>query len=389
MLHETRTRKVKRFAVYLAGLFLSFHYVLVIYVNSSFLKQFLATSTMSILYIIGAIVSIFLFLQAPRILNKLGNFKTSVILIILELIATLGIAIIHNQTLLIALFLIHLSAIPLIYFSLDIFLEHEQGRESETGSTRGIYLTFQNIAWISAPILAGFIGNNFGLPKIYLISSLFLFPLLINLSLIFKNYKDHVIPRVQLLDTWRSLKNKIDIKRVLLGSTLLQFFYAIMVIYMPILLFEIIGFDWNKIGALFTIMLLPFLLLELPLGYFADKKIGEKEIMTFGFIVVSVATFSIFFIHSPNFLLWAIILFATRVGASSIEISNESFFFKHVKDRDANVISFFRITRPLAYIIAPLFVVPMLSFVSYSGLFAVLGLITLFGLLFIPRVDTK
>ena len=278
---------------------------------------------------------------------------------------------------------------PLIFFSLDIFLEHEQGKESETGGSRGTYLTFQNVAWISAPILAGFIGKNFDLPKIYLLSSLFIFPLLLNLSLIFKNYEDKLISKVRLIDTWHSLKNKIDIKRVLFSSTLLQFFYAVMVIYLPILLFEKIGFEWNSIGALLTIMLLPFLILELPLGYISDKKIGEKEIMIFGFIIVSITTFSIFFIHSPNFLIWALILFATRVGASSIEISNESYFFKQVKDRDANVISLFRITRPLAYVLAPLFVIPMLSFVSYSSLFGILGLITLFGLFFIPRVDTK
>ena len=384
-----KSRKLKRLSIYLAGFFLAFHYVLVIYVNSSFLKQFLSIGTIGFLYIIGALLSIILFIKSPVILNKIGNFKTSIIFILLELIATFGIASFHNQKLLIIFFLIHQAAMPLIFFSLDIFLEHEQGKESETGGSRGTYLTFQNVAWISAPILAGFIGKNFDLPKIYLLSSLFIFPLLLNLSLIFKNYEDKLISKVRLIDTWHSLKNKIDIKRVLFSSTLLQFFYAVMVIYLPILLFEKIGFEWNSIGALLTIMLLPFLILELPLGYISDKKIGEKEIMIFGFIIVSITTFSIFFIHSPNFLIWALILFATRVGASSIEISNESYFFKQVKDRDANVISLFRITRPLAYVLAPLFVIPMLSFVSYSSLFGILGLITLFGLFFIPRVDTK
>ena len=384
-----RARKRGKFAVYLAGLFLAFHYALIVYVNSSILKQYLDTNTISFLYIIGSIISIVLFIKAPQILNKIGNLKISLIFIALELLATFGIASAHNPSLLIAFFLIHQSVMPLIFFSLDIFLEHEQGRESGTGGSRGMFLAFQNVAWIAAPIMAGFIGKNFGLPKIYLLSSLFIFPLVANLILAFKDHDDAHIPKIKLLDTWRFLKGKADVKKVIFSNTLLQFFYVVMVVYLPILLFEEIGFGWNSIGAIFSIMLFPFLLLELPLGYFADKKIGETEIMRFGFVIMSIATFSIFFLHEPRFIIWALVLFATRIGASSIEISNESYFFKQVKDRDANVISFFRMTRPLAYILAPLFVVFVLLFTSYSGLFAILGIFTLLGLLFVPKKDTR
>jgi len=379
MIEGERTRKMRKFAVYLAGFFLSFHYASVVYVNSSFLKQFLDTKVIGVLYIIGSIIGITLFVKAPKILRRIGNFKASMIFILLELIATTGMAIVDNPTLLVLFFLLFQSVTPLIFFSLDIFLEHEQGRESTTGASRGIFLTFQNVAWIAAPLAAGLIGENFGLSRIYLLSSLFIFPLFINLCLAFRKYKDREIPRVKFFDTWRSLKDKLDIKKIFFGNTLLQFFYSIMVIYLPILLVQKAGFEWGSIGVLLTIMLLPFLLLELPLGYLADKKMGEKEIMRFGFVVMAVSTFVISLISSSALLIWGVALFATRVGASSVEISNESYFFKHVKDRDANVISIFRMTRPLSYVLAPIFAIPILLFTSYSGLFAAMGIFTLLG----------
>lgn len=389
MTKRERLRQWRKLAVYLAGLFLAFHYALVVYVNSSILKQFLSARNLGLLYVIASAAGIIFFINVPKLLRRIGDFRASLIFIFLELIAIFGISSTQNPKLLIIFFLMHQSVIPLIFFTLDIFLEHEQGRESGTGGNRGVFLTFQNVAWISAPILAGFIGKNFGLPKVYLVSSLFLIPLVINLVLAFRQYKDHYPPKIRLRDTWRFLKKQMDVGRVITCNILLQFFYAIMVIYMPLLLFESIGFGWSSIGAILSIMLLPFLILEFPLGYLADKKIGEVEIMYTAFLVIFVATFIISFIYTPIFILWALMLFATRVGASSLEISSESYFFKHVKGRDANIISIFRMTRPLAYLLAPLFAILMLSLTNYHGLFTALSIFMLLGLFVVPRKDTK
>ena len=163
-----------------------------------------------------------------------------------------------------------------------------------------------------------------------------------------------------------------------------------MIIYTPIYLNQYIGFNWEKIGIIFTIMLLPYILFELPIGYLADWRFGEKEFLTAGFLITSLSTVAIVFIGSTNFILWIIILFLTRVGASFIQISSESYFFKQVDDTNVNIISFFRNASPLAYIIAPLIATIFLTFFAYQYLFLALALIMLFGLRYsLTLHDTK
>jgi MFS family permease len=127
-------------------------------------------------------------------------------------------------------------------------------------------------------------------------------------------------------------------------------------------------------------MLLPFILIEIPAGKIADRWIGEKELLLAGFIIMALSTMVIPFIGTASFILWTTILFVTRIGASLVEIMTESYFFKHVKGDDANIISFFRMTRPLAYIAGPIAAIIALQFFPFQYIFLVLGIIMFLGL---------
>ncbi len=70
----------------------------------------------------------------------------------------------------------------------------------------------------------------------------------------------------------------------------------------------------------------------------------------------------------------------------------DTYFFKKVDSLNANVISFYRMSSPLAYIFAPLLAVIMLSLFSFDikYLFLILGLIMILGLKFsLALRDTK
>ncbi len=375
--------------VYLGGLFLALHYALIIYVNSSFLKQFMQESAISALYVLGSAVSVGLFLNAGRILRHFGNLTTFFIFLILELISMVGIFSADSASSAAFFFIIHQAVISLIFYNLDIFLEREQEVEENTGNRRGAFLTFQNIAWISAPIISGFIANAFGLKNVYLLASILIIPPAIILGKIFYGRIHPPIRTTSLIEIYHFLRTKSDLKRILLSNILLQFFYATMVIFIPIFLIESLGFNWQQTGIIFTIMLLPFLILEWPLGYIADKKLGEKEILGFGFITMGFATLIVSITSSTAFSVWALLLFATRIGASAVEIGNEAYFFRQVKERDAGIIGLFRMTRPLAYVLSPIFAYIVLSFAGVRTLFFLLALLTLLGLIFIPKKDTR
>ena len=133
-------------------------------------------------------------------------------------------------------------------------------------------------------------------------------------------------------------------------------------------------------------MLIPFVLVDFPLGRLSDK-IGEKKILIAGFLVTIFFTLIIPFISIPAVWIWAIVLFGTRLGAATVEVMSESYFFKEIRERNADEISFFRNTYPISFVIAPLVAIPTLLFVpSFKYLFFVLGAITIIGLFIALRL---
>lgn len=160
-----------------------------------------------------------------------------------------------------------------------------------------------------------------------------------------------------------------------------------MVIYTPIYLHENIGFGWDKIGIIFSIMLIPFVLLDFPLGKLSDK-IGEKNMLIFGYFIIFFSVIIIPFITKPELWIWALVLFATRIGAAIIETMNESYFFKVVTEKDADEITFFRNASSVAYVIAPIIALPLLFLMaSFSHLFFVLSAILLLGFLIALKLE--
>lgn len=378
----------------MGGFLLAVHYALVAYVNSSLLSIFASSGQVSFLFALGSAASIFSLAVAPRFLSKIGLIYTMGIFILLEMIAVFGLGSVGAAILVMSLFVLHQAAEFIIYFCMDVSLESETKEESTTGRKRGVYLTMQNIAWVISPVVVSFLisGSNsnisrFTFSNVYFVSGVALAAFFLIVLFTFRD----VVPspsNSSILGSLRSVEDK-DTLRALAVQFFLNFYYAWMVIYLPLLLGIEIGFEWSTIAFLLTVMLLPFLLFELPAGYLADKKYGEKETMVLGFIILVLSTAIIPFIHTRSFFLWATILFITRVGASLIEIMVETYFFKHVRSVDSAQISLFRITRSVAFLIAPIVAIPVISLTSFGGSFFFLAIISLFGLLFIPKKDTK
>ncbi len=375
--------------VYLSGFLIAGHYALVAYVNSSLLSNFASNSYLNILYIVGSLLSIACLSLAPILFRKYGSVLTFTIFIGLQIIAILGLGAIQTAILLICLFLLHQATESVLYFCLDVHLEQETGAEDTTGGKRGAFLTIQNIAWISSPFLLSILITGQNYSRAYILSGLLLLPLLLIVVTLFKDTKKADRIESNLWQALRSIKTISDETRIIGAQFVLNFFYAWMVIYLPLLLTKEIGFGWDKIGIIFTIMLLPFLLFEWPVGLIGDHKLGEKEFLIAGFIIIAATTAVIPILGQASFIIWALVLFGTRVGASLVEISSESYFFKHVKEDNTALISLFRMVRPLSFILAPLVALPVIHYFSYSNSFYLIAAFALLGLIFIPKVDTK
>ena len=364
--------------LFLSNIFVSFHYALIIYINSTYLSNFFSETQVSALYIIGAIINTFLLLNASKILEKIGNYRFVVYVIIIEFFSTIGMVASATPFLIGLYFLTHTIAISLIYFNMDIFVESLCKSEGQTGSIRATYLTMANLTIVFAPIVVAFLLTSNIYAYVYLASATSLLPLY-HLIKKFKKLELKVIRHIRIKETLTEyIKNK-DLYNIFISNFLLQLFYAFMVVYVPLYLERYIGFSWTEIGIMFTIMLLPFVLFEVPVGDLADEKYGEKEFLTIGFVVMGLATLFISFVTVQSFWIWTTILFITRIGASFVEVTSESYFFRHVDQNKTDVISFFRITRPLSFLAGPIIATITLQFVPFQYIFIVIGAFMILG----------
>ncbi|MFC1802146.1 MFS transporter [Patescibacteria group bacterium] len=375
--------------IYFTGFLIALQSALPAYINSTFLNLFIPEKFVGLLYTLGSILTIVILIYASELLTKFGNYKSTITTILIYLISFIFLVFSNSPQIIAIAFIVNFTMMMIIGFNIDIFLENFSD-DSKTGKIRGFYLTSINIAWVISPMIAGYLLTNGDYWKIYSISAILTLPILILIIPNFKKFADPDYKKIPILNTLKEVWENKNIYNVVCASLLLRFFYSWMVIYTPIYLHNTMGFEWSIIGTIFTIMLLPFILLEIPLGTLADKFLGEKEMLTLGFIIISISTLSLSFLETKNFLIWAVILFCTRVGASMIEIMTESYFFKNIDAKDTDILSFFRMTRPLAYAIAPLIASAFLIFLDFKYIFLILGIITLYGLRYSLTIkDTK
>lgn len=377
--------------LYVLNFIVSFHLFFIVYFNSSFLNsEGFSERSVSLMYIIGSILSILGLFLMPKILRRFGNYSTILFFIVLELSSFWVLALVEDITITTIAFLSYLLLYPLILISLDIFLEGIIKDENTTGSVRGIFLTITNSALIVAPLTAGFLLNGDGFRHMYLIAGAFLIPLFIIISWYFKGFSDPEYEQIKYRETAREFIQNKNLRSIFISHFVLRIFFSFMVIYTPLYLHNVIGFPFSEIGIIFAIMLLPFALFEIPLGKIADRWLGEKEILITGLLITGLSTIAISFVTVSTFIFWAALLFVTRTGASAVEITTESYFFKHVNEDDVDTISLFRMLRPLGYIVGPVLGALTLSFINIQFLFIVPGLIVLLGIVFASQIkDTK
>ncbi len=203
----------------------------------------------------------------------------------------------------------------------------------------------------------------------------------------FQKFKDRIYNKVQITNTIKTFWQDRDLLKIYLVNFILKFFFSWMVIYSTIYLHENIGFSWQEIGFIFAIMLTPFVFLSYPLGKLSDK-IGEKKLLIYGFIFTIIATLLIPLIKVKILWVFAFVLFLSRVGASTIEIMSESYFFKKINEEDADEMAFFRNTGPMSFLVAPFLATIFLLFIpSFEYLFYILGAILMLGLFISMRIE--
>jgi MFS family permease len=218
------------------------------------------------------------------------------------------------------------------------------------------------------PLLSIQILEKFDFTGIFILSLLTHF-LIFSFLIIFIRETNH---KFREKETVTELVKKVfkrpNVRKVYYLSFALEFFYALMVIYTPLYLLEK-GFSWEQLGVAFTIMLVPFVLIQYPAGLFADKKTGEKELLFLAFFLMGTSTLMFYFIDSPDIMIWTTVLLLTRIGAALVETLRESYFYKRIDGNDIDLIDFFKTSKPVAFILAMASSAIVLTFFSMKAIF--------------------
>ena len=374
---------------YIFIFFFTLHITPAVYINSNYLNLFFDTKYIGAIYTIASLSTILVMLHLREYLKKFGNYHLFIITLFIEMIALIFLIFSINQWLALIAFIVLFICHSTAFIHIDIFLEKNTPNDN-TGKIRGWLLTAMNLAFIVGPFIASLLLVHDVYSYVYVFILCMLIPVIFISKKLFKDFQDSPYEKVKLLKTFKKIKTNNDLYCTMMSDFILKFFYAWMIIYIPLYLTQEIKFTLSEITLILSIALIPFLIIQSIAGKIADEKLGEKEMLSFGFVIMAFFTILISFINTPNISIWIAVLFMTRVGAAMVEIMTETHLFKRIDSNDLNTISLFRITRPIAYVAGAICGSILLNIISFQMLFFVLGGIIIYGLRYsLAIADTK
>lgn len=376
--------------MYLIGFMLAVSVALISYIQSNFLEDYININLVSLFFVISNAFTIIAITTFPNIIHKLGNYFTGKSIIILFAASLLTLAAASGPISATIGLLLFIVTSNLIWINLDIFLE-EVSTDKETGRIRTTYLTFYNLGWIIGPIISANLIEMGGYSLSFIASALLIVPIFLIITHQKNNLKDKVKKTKEKITTslakiWR---NK-NLRGVFIAAIALNIFFSGAVLYIPLYLHQTLGMSWAQLGWIFSFMLLPFVILEIPIGFLADKYLGEKEMMFLGLFIIFAALLLFFYIKTPSMLLWAVTLFFSRIGAAMVEATRDTYFFKNISAKDLGLINMFRVTGPLGYLLGAGVGSIALIFLPINLVFLVLAIIIIPAFYSISLIeDTK
>lgn len=383
-------KRLSLIILYFIGLLLAVSSALPAYIQSNFLNEFVSLRTLGLFFILANALTVFCILAFPKYIKLLSNFFLTKVILVVHGVSLLALVVTNNPISAFLSIILFTISTNLLWINMDVLIE-TFSNNSSTGRTRTTYFTFINLGWIIAPSLSSYLIRIGDYQLAFLIAAFLTIPVFLVFLYQGRRLKEKVAYSKSSLSTvikksWAS-KN---LRGIFFISLILQLFYSTAVVYLPIYLYQNLGISWQSLGLMFSIMLIPFLLFEIPAGIIADKYIGEKEILFLGLFILVCSLFLFFYISISTFWVWAIVLFLSRVGASLIEAMRETYFFKIVSAKDIVHINVFRTTSPLGYVLGSGLAVLILAFFPLNYLFLIVAIISLSGFAFIASIkDTK
>ena len=355
--------KLVTFISFLMG----FSQAMIFYILSYYFERVFLAKNVGLLYLIAYFIMLVVFLNIHKLVKKLGKSAVLFFSSLAKVVLAASLVLFPPSVFSLLLALLYIVAVAVESVAVDFILE-SFSRDNVSGRVRGLHLTILNTGILLAPFISTQILKQFDFSGIFAFLVLFN-SLILGISLIGLQNVNH---RFEKKESIWSLTKKVwkrhDIRKIYYISFVLEAFYSLMIIYTPLYL-QRLGVGIDAYGIITTIMLVPFVLIQYPAGVLADKKMGEKEMLIFGLLLMSLATLWMTGIVSTSIAVWGMVMFMTRVGAALTEVLRDSYFYKRIDGHDVDLINFFRTAMPLGYIVTSGLSFWLLTFLPLKSVF--------------------
>lgn len=376
---------------YMMTFLFGLHYAIPVYATSSYLHIYFNSSIVSAIYMIGSILALLASVNIARSVKKFHTHGFTFGIAVSEIIILTGFGITQNIYLIPIFFIVHFVLQILLNISLNIFVENFT-IHAKVGSVRGLFLAVLNLAVLISPFIGGTILKYYSFATLYTVAACLLIPYLFFLYKYLKHIKEPAYHEVDLFGAAKiAFKNK-NLRAAIIGELIVSTFYATMVIYSPLYLTSIGVSLISYMTIILPLALLPLVILPYELGYLADKKFGEKEMLIIGLLILTVTTFLFVIINTTVIWVWALLLFISRIGASFVETMSFSYYFKKIGPEDPSLTALFINMQGTGTLIIGTVGVIIAPFLSEKPqlMFIVLGCAILWSISYIlPMKDTR
>lgn len=363
-----------RVILFVANFFFSLMTALAVYILLPYLSTFMPAMYTGLIVAAGGLAAVIFFPFLPRLVARYGAQQLALVFALIEMVILFVLAAAPGAIPSILLIILMVALQPFLSYELDLLLEATGEGDGKTGRVRAAFLTAWNMGSFVAPLLIGaLLVNTDAYGHIFIAAAAMSVPFVVLFAARRLPSGAEVVP-TSMLDTIICILHERDLLAVTTGHLILWLFYVWAPLYTPIYLHNVLGFSWGDLSWVFSIMLIPYVLIEYPAGWVADRFLGDRDLMFVGFLIAGGALASISFLTASSSLMLILgILLVSRIGAALIEAMTEGHFFRRVTEKDVNSVSIFRAVWPVAYVIAPIVGSTILFFGNYQILFLLTG----------------
>lgn len=377
--HSERLDNSKIRLITFLGFLFGFSVAIIGYLSAIYFREALGTDNIGFLFTISFIIILLVLLNLHKLLIRIGRGRTLMIALTLQIVVIFTLILADISLLGVILMMIYYVLYAVVWVMFDIVLE-AYSTDGESGRIRGLFLSLMGLGILCAPLYATNILDNFGFSALFL-TSLVLYMIMFVIVLTTLNHIQGHVPRrhIPIKETLHEVIRRVELRNIYALSLVLRYFYATMTIFMPLYLLNL-GFSLPEIGWMFTIMLLPFILFEYPVGVLADKKFGEKKILVIGLIIMALASLLVVMTDSTSFYVWTAILFFSRIGAALVEPMQDAYFYRQIDGSNVALINFFRSSRAVAYIASTAIATVVTYFYGLEAVFVTMLIVVVIGI---------